>query len=215
MACLLGLVLVAVLIDAPEPDERRPSALVELRVLRRPPVLLALAVTAVGNVGVLMVFSFLAPLMTDVAGHPAGRLPALLLAYGVGATVGNLVGGSLFDYSPRVAQPALLGLLALVLLAAWVAAVAPGPATVAVVVIGALGFAVVPGMQARVMAAAAAAPTLAMAVNASGYQVAAATAGWLGGVVTDSSTGPRSLYLVATGLTACGLVLSTLSMDRA
>lgn len=93
VACLIGLLLVFAVIEDPAPEENRTSAVAELRVLRRPPVLLALAVTAVGNAGVLMVFSYLAPLLTDVAGHPAGRLPVLLLCYGVGATLGNLVGG--------------------------------------------------------------------------------------------------------------------------
>lgn len=208
VACLIGLLLVFAVIEDPAPEENRTSAVAELRVLRRSPVLLALAVTAVGNAGVLMVFSYLAPLLTDVAGHPAARLPALLLCYGVGATLGNLVGGALFDRYPHAAQPGMLGFLATVLVVAWLVAVTPASAAMAVVAIGGLGFAIIPGMQARVMSAAAEAPTLAMAVNASGYQVAAAGAGWLGGVITDSAAGPRPIYLVAAGLTLCGLIVS-------
>jgi MFS transporter, DHA1 family, inner membrane transport protein len=63
-------------------------------------------------------------------------------------------------------------------------------------------------MQARVMHAAAEAPTLSVAVNASGYQVAAACAGILGGFIADSAAGPRLIYLVAAGLTVCGLLLT-------
>lgn len=207
-ACLIGLLLVAAVIDEPAPEERRISALAELRVLRRPPVLSALVITAMGNIGVLMVFGYLAPLMTEVAGHPASRLPVLLLGYGVGATIGNLIGGSLHDRDPLRSGPALLGLLSAVLVGTWFVAVAPAPAAVAVVVIGGLGFAIIPGMQARVIAAAAEAPTLAMAVNASGYQVAAAVAGRLGGMITDSTAGPRPIYLVAAGLTLVGLALT-------
>jgi MFS transporter, DHA1 family, inner membrane transport protein len=209
-ACLIGWMLVLANVD-PQPESGRTSAVAELRVLRRPAVLWALAVTAVGNVGVLMVFSYLAPLMTDVAGHASGRLPALLLCYGVGAAAGNLVGGSVFDRHPRVAQPAMIGALAAVLAVAWFVAVTPVPAAVVMVVIGGFGFAVIPSMQARVVAAAAAAPTLAMAVNASGYQVAAACAGLIGGLVADSAAGPRPIYLVAAGLTTCGLVVSWLA----
>lgn len=207
-ACLLGFSLVAGLITSP-PEEARSSATAELQVLRRRPVLLALAITAVGNVGVLMVFSYLAPLLTDVAGHPAGRLPVLLLGYGIGATIGSLVGGALFDRRPRTAQPVLLGCLAAALALAWSVAVKPSPSVIAGVVIGALGFAIIPGMQTRVVSAAREAPTLAMAVNASGYQVAAAAAGLVGGMIVDSAAGPRSIYLVAAGLTLCGLILSS------
>ncbi|MDN2499854.1 MFS transporter, partial [Nocardia nova] len=192
----------------------RTSAVAELRVLRRGPVLVALAITAVGNVGALMVFSYLAPLLTNLGGHPAGRLPLLLLAYGVGATIGNLVGGTFYDRNPRFAQPALLGLLAATFVGAWFVATVTALTVVAVVAIGLLGFAVIPGMQARVMTTAAAAPTLAMAVNASGYQLAAGAAGLVGGLIADSPAGPRPLYLVAAGLTVCGLLM-TVTTTRA
>ncbi|MBV8932839.1 MAG: MFS transporter [Kutzneria sp.] len=207
IACLIGLALVSWLIETPR-KETRTSAVAELWVLRRRPVLLALSITAVGNIGALMVFSYLAPLLTGLAGHPLGRLPALLFAYGVGATIGNLIGGALYDRNPRLCQPLLLGLLAGCLIATWFVASMPWPTVVAVVVIGALAFSIIPGMQARVMHSAAGAPTLSMAVNASGYQVAAACAGGLGGLITDSAAGPRPIYLVAAGLTVCGLLLT-------
>ena len=210
--CAVGAVLVVT--SAVPDDDVRQSARGELRELVRPQVLLALAVTAVGNAGVLMVFSYLAPLMSSVAGHGDAALPALILGYGVGATLGGLAGGALFDRFPRAAVPALLGALAVVLAAAWSLATAPLPAAVVVVALGALGFAVVPGMQARVLAAATGAPTLAVAVNASGYQLAAAAAGVIGGVVVDSAAGPRTIYLVAAGLTVGGLVLGAIRVRQ-
>ncbi|MBB1159043.1 MFS transporter [Amycolatopsis dendrobii] len=209
VACLIGLGLVFWQLASPS-EENRTSAVSELRMLRRRPVLMALAITAIGNVGVLMVFSYLAPLLTDLAGHPAARLPILLLAYGLGATIGNLVGGTLYDRNPRLFQPLLLSLLAAILVGSWFVATSETFTAVAVVAIGLLGFAIIPGMQARVMATAAEAPTLAMAVNASGYQVAAACAGLFGGLIADSTAGPRPIYLVAAGLTICGLVLTVL-----
>jgi MFS transporter, DHA1 family, inner membrane transport protein len=210
VACLIGLGLVLLRL-APPGDEGRTSAVSELLVLRKRPVLVALAITAVGNVGVLMVFSYLAPLLTDLGGHPATRLPVLLLAYGVGATIGNLVGGTLHDRNPRLSQPALLGVLAATLVGTWFAAASTTLTAVAVAAIGLLGFAIIPGMQARVMATAAEAPTLAVAVNASGYQVAAACAGLFGGLIADSTAGPRPIYLVAAGLTMCGLLMTAMA----
>lgn len=212
-ACLIGLTLVYLRLSAPREDGRT-SAISELRVLRQRPVLLALAITAVGNVGVLMVFSYLAPLLTNLAGHHAGRLPVLLLAYGVGAAIGTLIGGALYDRDPRLFQPALLGSLAVALMGTWFIAEETIPTSAAVVVIGALGFAIIPGMQARVMKTAAEAPTLAMAVNASGYQLAAACAGLFGGLIADSAAGPRPIYLVAAAVTLGGLLL-TLTGTRA
>lgn len=210
IACLIGLGSVFLLLT-PSSDEGRNSATSELLVLRRRPVLVALAITAVGNFGVLMVFSYLAPLLTDLGHHAAAELPLLLLAYGVGATIGNLIGGSLYDRNPRFFQPVLLGLLAAILVGTWFVAASPTLTALAVVAIGLLGSAILPGMQARVMMAATEAPTLAMAVNASGYQLAAACAGLFGGLIVDSTAGPRPIYLIAAGLTMCGLFMTAIT----
>ncbi|WP_344321187.1 hypothetical protein [Streptomyces macrosporus] len=69
-------------------------------------------------------------------------------------------------------------------------------------------------MQMRVMATAASAPTLAVAVNASGFQLAAAFAGWLGGRIIADGPGLRSLYLVGALLTMAGLAIAVHSLRR-
>ncbi|WP_459709779.1 MFS transporter [Actinophytocola sp. KF-1] len=204
VCCAAGLVLIPALV--PATAGAPASATAELGVFRLPPVWRAIAVTAVGNVGLLVVFTYFAPLVTAVAGVAAGAVPVLLLVYGAGAAVGNLAGGRLADRAPRTSLPALLGALAAALVLLWVVAESAAATAVLVFVVGALGFAVVPGMQARVLSAAGGAPTLAIAVNASAYQVAAAVAGWLGGAALTMGT--RSLYLVAAALTVAGAAIS-------
>ncbi|MEV4576243.1 MFS transporter [Nonomuraea jabiensis] len=212
--CAAGFALVARLV----PDVREPSgggsAVSELRVLRDRDVLLAIAVTAVGNAGLLMVFTFFAPLVTDVTGFAGGAVAALLLVYGVGAAVGNFLGGRLSDRAPRAAQLGLLGVLAAVLVLMWAGSGSMAVTALMVFVLGAAGFAVIPGMQARVLATASAAPTLAMAVNASAYQLAAAFAAWLGGRVIDGGLGLSSLYVVAAAVTVAGIAVSSYAWRR-
>ncbi|MET9242727.1 MFS transporter [Nonomuraea sp. NPDC003709] len=212
--CAAGFALVARLV----PDVREPSgggsAVSELRVFRARDVRLAIAVTAVGNAGLLMVFTFFAPLVTDVTGFAGGAVAVLLLVYGVGAAVGNFLGGRLSDRAPRAAQLGLLGVLAAVLVLMWAGSGSTAVTAVMVFVLGAAGFAVIPGMQARVLATASAAPTLAMAVNASAYQLAAAFAAWLGGRVIDGGLGLRSLYVVAAVVTVAGIAVSSYAWHR-
>jgi DHA1 family inner membrane transport protein len=204
VCCAAGLALIPSLV--PATAGAPTSATAELAVFRRPPVWLAITVTAVGNVGLLVVFTYFAPLLTDVTGVASSTVPALLLVYGLGAAAGNLVGGRLADRAPRTSQPALLAALAAALVLLWATAESAPATVVLVFVVGALGFAVIPGMQARVLSAAGEAPTLAIAVNASAYQVAAAFAGWLGGAALTMGT--RSLYLVAAALTVAGMAVS-------
>jgi DHA1 family inner membrane transport protein len=189
------------------------SVLGELRVFADRDVWLAIALTAVGNVGVVSVFTFIAPLLTDVAGFSAAAVPALLLVYGAGAVAGNVLGGRLADRALMPALAGLLAALAAVLALFWLL----GPITAAAAVLtfatGALAFAIIPGMQTRVVATAAAAPTLAVAVNASGFQVAAAFAGWLGGQVI-AGAGLRAVPLVGALLTVAGLTIAIYVLRR-
>ncbi|GAA4292962.1 hypothetical protein GCM10023178_65760 [Actinomadura luteofluorescens] len=84
----------------------------ELRVFAGRDVRLAIALTALGNVGVVTVFTYIAPLLTEVGGFPEGAVPVLLLVYGAGAVAGNFLGGRLSDRAlmPSLAWP--LGALA-------------------------------------------------------------------------------------------------------
>ncbi|MFC4908022.1 MFS transporter [Actinomadura gamaensis] len=185
-----------------------------LRVFADRGVLAAIALTVLGNVGVVMVFSFIAPLVTEVAGFPAGAVPVLLLVYGAGAVLGNFAGGWLADRALLPSVVGLLGALTAVLALGWTVGAHRVSAPVLVFVLGLLAFAVIPGMQTRVVTAARTAPTLAVAVNASGFQVAAAFAGWLGGGVIDAGDGPRALYPAGAVLTAAGLVLAVVVLLR-
>lgn len=212
--CALGFLLVWWVVRDVGGATPATSAVAELRVFRSRDVQLAIAVTAVANAGLLMVFTFFAPLVTEVAGFGAGAVAVLLLVYGVGAAAGNLVGGRLSDRAPMRSQLGLLAALAGALVLMWAAGAGAAVTAVMVFVLGALGFSVIPGMQARVLTTAAAAPTLAMAVNASAYQLAAAFAGWLGGRVIDGGLGLRSIYLVASLVTAAGIAVSGYAWAR-
>jgi DHA1 family inner membrane transport protein len=189
--------------------------LAELRVLADRDVQLAIALSAVGNVGVVAVFTYIAPLLTEVGGFPAGAVPVLLLGYGAGAVVGNVIGGRLADRALMPSIAGLLAALAAVLVVFWLAGGVPAAAAGLTFVIGVLAFAMVPGMQTRVVATATAAPTLAVAVNASGYQLAVAFAGWLGGEVI-AGPGLQAVPLVGALLTVAGvaLALHLLRRDR-
>ncbi|WP_218040488.1 MFS transporter [Actinomadura sp. WMMB 499] len=189
----------------PGPPAATGPLLGELRVFTGRDVRLAIALTALGNVGVLAVFLYITPLLTDVAGFSADAVPGLLLGYGAGAVAGNLLGGRLAD---RALMPSLAGLLAAlagVLALFWAVGEVRVLAAVLTFALGVAAFAIIPGMQTRVLTTAHAAPTLAVAVNASGFQLAAAFAGWFGGRVVDADGGLRALPLIAAALTLTGL----------
>ncbi|MDQ0378923.1 MFS transporter [Amycolatopsis thermophila] len=208
---LLALLLVLRFVPAfPAPGG---SATGELRVLADRGVQLGIVLTAVGNLGAVTVFTCIAPLLTEVSGFDADAVPVLLLVYGTGAVIGNVAGGRLADRALMPSPAWMLTALAMTLVLFWLAAGHRAAAAVLTFVLGAPAFAIVPGMQTRVLTAAGAAPTLAVAVNASGFQLAAG--GWLGGQLI-TGVGPRARYPAAAAVTVAGLgiALAILCRDR-
>jgi len=134
--------------------------------------------------------------------------------YGAGAVLGNYLGGRLAD---RALMPSLAGLLAALagtLALLWGAAEIQLITVALIFVLGVLAFAIIPGMQTRVVTAAGAAPTLAVAVNASGFQLAAACAGRIGGWAIDDGPGLRSLYPIAAVLAVSGSAMALYTLRR-
>ncbi|MGZ4456581.1 MAG: MFS transporter, partial [Nocardioides sp.] len=78
---------------------------------------------------------------------------------------------------------------------------------VALVLMGALGFATVPGLQMRIMTYAGDAPTLASGANIGAFNVGNALGAWLGGLAISAGLGFTSPLWVGAGLTLGALVV--------
>ncbi|MET0297494.1 MAG: MFS transporter [Microbacterium sp.] len=185
----------------------------ELKVFRIGQVWLALGVGAVGFGGFFAVYSYIAPLVTDVAGSPEWAVPIVLVLMGVGMTIGNLVGGHLADVDLRralvgglVALAVVLALLALT--AQWIWALA-----FFVFATGFVSAALSPTIQTRLMDVAEDNQSIAAAVNHSSLNLGNSLGAFLGGVVIASGWGFLAPAWVGVGLAAGGLVLALISLS--
>ncbi|MBT2475809.1 MFS transporter [Microbacterium sp. ISL-103] len=115
----LAAVGVARLVPYNPPPEKRPTVLGELRVLRNGRLWLVLITCAVINAGVLSVYSYIAPLITDSAGLSGSVIPYALMAFGVGALVGNIVGGRLGDTHPYATSFVTAGVTVIACAGIW------------------------------------------------------------------------------------------------
>lgn len=104
VASAIALVGVVTLIPRIPLPAQRPRPRRELAIYRDRQVWLSITVTALAAGGVFCAFSYLSPLLTDVAGLDEGWVPTVLALFGVGALVGTTVGG-------RVADAHLFGVL--------------------------------------------------------------------------------------------------------
>ena len=186
----------------------RPEATVrgELGALRRPQVLLTLAIGIVGFGGMFALYSYIAPLVTDVAGLSRGTLPVILFVYGIGGVVGTALAGRLGDWAlfPSVAG-ALVALMVVLALTALVAPWAPA-LVVGVLLVSVSGSTLAILLQLRLMETAGEAQMLGAALNHSALNLANALGAWVGGLVIAAGLGYRAPSAVGAGLAAAGLV---------
>ncbi|MGI5127053.1 MFS transporter [Pseudonocardia sp. CA-107938] len=175
-----------------QPADPAASLRAELAAFGNPRLWLALATTALGFGGLFAAFTYVAPLMIDVAGFPAGAVTWIVLVFGIGAVVGNLAGAKAADRALVPSLLVLLALLALLLGLFTITAAGPVPAIVTLAAIGVVGFATVPGLQTRVLDAAGSAGTLASAANISAFNLGNAVGAWLGGLTIGAGLGLTS-----------------------
>jgi len=205
---LLAAVTVAAVLAVVPSSPGNPEATVrgELGALRRPQVLLTLLVGIVGFGGMFALYSYIAPVVTDVAQLSRGTVPWVLLAYGAGGVVGTALGGRLADWA--IFRSLVATLVSLLVLLALVALLSPWPPALFVgvflVSIAASSLAIC--LQMRLMETAGDAQMLGAALNHSALNLANALGAWLGGLVIAAGLGYRAPSAVGAGLAAAGLV---------
>ncbi|WP_405801976.1 Cmx/CmrA family chloramphenicol efflux MFS transporter [Streptomyces sp. NBC_01506] len=211
-ASAVALVGVATLIPRIPLPERKPELRRELLIYRDRQVWLAIAITALAAGGVFCAFSYLAPLLTDVAGLDEGWVPSVLGLFGVGALIGTVIGG-------RVADAHLFGVLlsgvvaSTVFLAALALLASSAVAVVALsLLLGFSAFFTAPALNARMFNVAAAAPILAGATATSAFNLGNTGGPWLGGTVIDAGFGFASTAWAGAAMTVVAVGLVTLAM---
>jgi DHA1 family inner membrane transport protein len=205
---IAGATVLSVLAVVPRsPAPRGASVRTELTALRTPQVLLTLVVAVVGFGGMFAVYSYIAPLVTEVTGMPRGAIPVVLFAFGVGSIVGTWLGGRLADRAlfrslvgATVSTGLVLGLMPL-------AAQTPVTVVPAVLLLSVSASVMVVCLQMRFMEVAGDAQMLGAALNHSALNVANALGAWLGGVVIAAGLGYAAPGFVGAVLAALGLAV--------
>lgn len=191
------------------------SPLKELGALKRPQVWLTLGIAAVGCGGMFSVFTYVVPLLTEVAHIPLVWVPLVLALFGVGMTLGNIVGAAMAD---RALMPTIGGMLVfnIISLAAipWTAQFWPTAALSVLLV----GFTVAIGtaLQTRLMDVAADGQTLAATLNHAAFNIGNALGALFGGMSIAAGFGWASTGPVGAILAVGGLLLFVISvlLDR-
>ena len=152
MLGVIALISSQLLIPANIPCRAAASIRDQVRVLTHPRLLLIYAVTALGYGGVFTAFTFLAPMMQDLAGFSPTAVSWILLGYGVSVAIGNIWGGKLADKHGAVpALKFIFAALFVLLMLFQLTASTQYAALVTILVMGIFAFGNVPGLQVYVV----------------------------------------------------------------
>jgi DHA1 family inner membrane transport protein len=204
---LAAVTVAAVLAVVPSSPGRAAATIRgELGALRRPQVILTLLVGIVGFGGMFALYSYIAPVITDVADLSRGTVPWVLLAYGAGGVVGTMLGGRLADLALFRSLVGSLGTLAVLLGLVALTATSPPALFVGVFVVSVAASTLAICLQMRLMETAGEAQMLGAALNHSALNMANALGAWLGGLVIAAGFGYRAPSVVGAGLAVAGLL---------
>ncbi|GAA2292837.1 MFS transporter [Streptomyces kunmingensis] len=211
-ASAIALVGIVTLVPPIPVPAERPQLKKELAIYRDRQVWLSVAITALAAGGVFCAFSYLSPLLTDVAGLPESWVPLVLGLFGIGALVGTTIGG-------RIADAHLFGVLLTGITASTVflAALALlGHFEIAAValsfLLGLSAFYTAPALNARMFNVAGAAPTLAGATTTAAFNLGNTGGPWLGGTVIDADLGYPATAWAGGAMTVVALALTAVSL---
>jgi DHA1 family inner membrane transport protein len=212
VAGIFVLTFVAVSFFVPiQPGDVHATMRRELAAFTRSQVWLALGIGAIGFGGFFAVYTYISPVVTDVTMLPLSFVPIALVIFGIGMTIGNLIGGRLADHHVMRTLFACFGLLIVALI---------GFALTAGSVVGLLVFAFLtafasaalsPAIQTRLMDVAGDSQTMAAAVNHSSLNLGNSLGAFLGGLTIAAGFGYLSSTWVGLALCVAGVGIAVFS----
>lgn len=176
------------------------NAMDGLKAMFNPRLLAGASITVLAYAGSFALYTYISPILLHVTNVSESTASLLMLGYGVMAAIGNIWGGRLTDRKGAdfAVMTVLVG-LAVVLLAIWASAPSLPLMVLLTGLLGALTYAAVPALQARVIGLshihAPQAPAVAAGLNIAGFN---------GGIALGSLLGGASLE--AMGLTSTAWV---------
>ena len=192
-----------------QPVDALASPLRELSALFKSRVLMTLAVACFGCGGMFAIFSYVMPTLTHQAGMNEALGPLVLVVFGLGTLLGNVVGGRAADKNLMRAIPVILVWCAVIQGLFYFTASNIWTGLFSVALVG-TSIALAPALQTRLMDVAEDAQTMAASLNHAAFNGANALGAWLAGLAISAELGWSSTGLVGTALALCGLVLFAL-----
>ncbi|MDE9751835.1 MFS transporter [Staphylococcus delphini] len=208
--------LIGIMIFVPMQKETRTASIKdELRILKEKRLWLTLGVTLFGFSSVFAYFTYISSVLIDVTHIPEQFISSILIVFGVGVTIGNIVGGKLADWNLNKALMSIFIIFAAYFGLLYFIQFHPIIMVIGVFLFGFIGFSMSPSLQYKSTLISQDAPTLSSTLNQSAFNIGNALGAFIGGLVV-STLPVASLSLIAPLLTLIGLVflLWSIAVER-
>jgi len=213
----IGLVAALGLVFLVHPQPSKPVHLKhELHAVMQPKVLLVLALSTLSSVSLFTVFTYIAPMLGTVTRLSESATTWVLVLFGVGITVGNLVGGKLSDWRQMLTILGGYGAVAAVLFVMPFTMRFSLAMSMTVLLWGMAHFAAGAPLQARIVEKARKAPNLASTLNQGAFNLGNALGASLGGLMLTYGASYRELPIAGAviALVVIGLGWMARRLDR-
>jgi DHA1 family inner membrane transport protein len=184
----------------------------EFHAVVRPQVQLVLAMSTLSSVSLFCVFTYIAPILEQVTHLSPAAVTRVLVVFGVGITVGNLMGGRLADWKQMPVLICGIMLLILIFLTMPLLQTKVVPAVLMVFVWGCIHFAAGAPLQARIVDQATGAPNLASTLNQGAFNLGNALGASLGGIMLTEGIGYRYLSLGSAAVASIALLVALIAL---
>lgn len=207
-----ALALIGIIIFVPMQRETiKSSVLNELQILKEKRLWLTLAVTLFGYSSVFAYFTYISTVLIDVSNVQENLISYLLIIFGIGVTLGNVVGGKLADWNLNKALKIIFIVFILYFILLYFVQMNSILMVAGIFFFGLIGFSMSPSLQFKSTLISQDAPTLASTLNQSAFNLGNALGAFIGGVVVTNLP-IASLSLIAPILTVIGLIFLLVSI---
>jgi len=213
---LAGIITVLALLAWLPADDIRMDLRAEVAAFRRKQVWLGLGITTIGFGSMFAVYSYVTPILSQLAGLGDTGITVVLVLFGLGTTAGALIGGRMGDRYGLPAVAVGMAVVSAILAVFTVTSHNPIGATVTLVVFGVVAFSMGPIVQNRIIVAAGAGGSLVSAANQGAFNVANAIGAGAGAYAIRKGFGLTGTMWVGAILAAAGclMVLFAVATDR-
>ena len=181
----------------------------EFKIFKRPELWLIILLTTIGTGGFFAWYSYISPLITDVAGHPENVVSYAMVLAGLGMVIGNFMGAKLTEkFSPLNTVTIVLLLMVVSLSLNTYLASDKIMVLVMTFVIGMVSFAISTPIQMLIISASKGSETLGSSLNQNAFNVGNASGAYFAGLPIAMGYGYTSADWVGAAMAATGVLIA-------